>query len=170
MRKLQKAGIEISPDVQREMLRAERQARRTAEAAAERGVPFTVVDAETLLVLRSGMSQLQDLAAQAAGPGEIVIEGEYPDEKFAFKISTKGLVPIPAPQPPVLIEDVDRVCRRRILQRYSVEDQLNAPYEGYEAEMRQWIKAMRERCAVIKARKKIPQDYDTDAQWPEAPK
>lgn len=171
MHEFQEAGVELTiPEMQEQReafmrLRAERQ---RALIDAERGVDFSVVDPETGIVLRSGHSQFQDLAAQA-GEGEIVIEGKVPDDTHMVAFGADGLEVIERPPPPVTPEDVRSSCRRRILSAYSIEDQLNAPYEGTEAEIRQWIEAMRERCAELIGMEPIPQDYDTDKRWPQSP-
>lgn len=152
----------------REAWEQSRRDRSSAALEAERGVDFSVIDPETGIVLRSGHSQFQDLAAQA-GPGEIVIEGRVADDTHMVAFVADGIEVVERPPPPIVADDVRRCCRARIFTAYSVEAQLNAAYEGYEAEMRQWIEAMRERCAELIGMEPIPQDYDTDKRWPQSP-
>lgn len=172
MSEREETSLTISPAIDRAMLREERRKRREQERAAERSIHYAVLDADTLQIQRTGTCQFQDLQQQP-GKGEIVIEMEardqYADDKDAFKISAKGLTRIAAPLPPPTADDVKAACGRRIYNRYPPHAQLNAPYEGIEAEMRQWIEAMRDRCKELIATEPIPLDYDTDGRWPAPP-
>lgn len=49
---------------------------------------YTVFDAGTGAILRSGVCAAEDLHRQAMGPGEIVTEGAYADDRFEFAGAT----------------------------------------------------------------------------------
>jgi hypothetical protein len=56
---------------------------------------FTVFDAETGEVLRSGFCAPQDVHLQSSASSEIVIEGQYQDDRFKITFTEHGLEPVP---------------------------------------------------------------------------
>lgn len=130
---------------------------------------FSVIDAETGHVLRSGQCAFRDMALQGRASGEIVIEGLHDDETTLFSFGPDGLTagarPLRAPEP----DDVDAECRRRIVAVYPIEAQLNALHESNGAAMSAWIAAVRARAREFKQTAFIPQDFADDRHWPAPP-
>jgi len=55
---------------------------------------FTVIDAETLEVLRFGWVEDFDMHTQSTAPNEVTIEGMYDDTEWDFVVSPTGLEPV----------------------------------------------------------------------------
>lgn len=68
--------------------------RRQAQLAAE-PMTFSVFDAASGTILRSGSCARCDLAAQSAGPAEIVIEGRHDDSTHGVVVDEAGISVVP---------------------------------------------------------------------------
>lgn len=142
-----------------------------SETDSQRVVDYAVIDPGTGEIKRAGTCQFKDLPLQPQ-QGEAVLALEVTtthQQSIRFDVNGPKVVDIAPPPPPVDADQVRVACRRRMFDAYPIEAQFNALYDGYEAEMRQWIETMRERCAKLIAMEPIPQDYDTDKRWPKAP-
>lgn len=132
-------------------------------------VPFTVFEAETGTILRSGSSQRQDLHRQAVAPDEVVIEGYYADDRHRIEIGEAGPVAVPwTPSVVVTAEMVQAEARRRIELAYPLWKQINLNREGGEAAtaMNAFIDAMRAASnALAPDDASIPDDYSDDKWW-----
>lgn len=139
-------------------------------------VPFTVFSGEAdadgrHAIVRSGTcSKRSSLALQALNPGDIVIEGQYADDRYIIEIGEFGPVAVPwtAPAAPIVPDQVKAECERRILARYPLGKQLTLMDEGGPAaeDMRVFRDAMRDAAHRIEAMTPIPPDYREDGHWP----
>lgn len=54
---------------------------------------FTVFDAETGEVLRSGICSPRDIGNQSNAPNEIVMDGQFSDDEYKMVVTEKGMSP-----------------------------------------------------------------------------
>lgn len=102
---------------------------------------------------------------RGAKEGFGVIEGEFPDSRFAIDLSTKEPVKTQTVIAPSAA-DVKIIARARIEARYPIWRQINILMEGGAplAEMRRYIDAVR--AASNKIERAIPSDFTSDHHWP----
>lgn len=137
-------------------------------AARDRATTFTVFDAETLRPVRFGHCRLGDMAAQA-GPGEVVLEGRWPDDEYELRIDETGAKPrrLKVATAPT-IEDVRRCAHNRIVRPYPLWKQANIQRKGGEPfeVMDAYIDAVQAASNKLEAMSPIPADYTSDHRWP----
>jgi hypothetical protein len=89
-------------------------------------VPFTVFDAGTGAILRSGSCQRQSVHQQATVAGEIVLEGNYPDDRYRIDVTDDGPVAVPWTAPVIVTATMVKAeARRRIELGYPLWKQIN---------------------------------------------
>jgi hypothetical protein len=98
--------------------------------------------------------------------GEIILEGGY---DAAHWLVDGEIERREVPAPPPTQGDVRSECRRRILARYPLEEQVNALRGVAEVDFA-WIDAVREAGQKIRRHAVIPADFADDRHWPATPK
>lgn len=138
-------------------------------ASADEITQFTVFDAESGRILRSGGAQRRDLAAQALQASEIVMEGDFLPDAFAIEVGENGPAAVPRdPAPPApSTAAVKAEAARRIEQRYPLWRQLNVMRAGGDelVAMSSDIDALRARSDEMEAMVPIPADFADDRWW-----
>lgn len=129
--------------------------------------PFTVFDAATGDILRSGTCQRQSLALQSTAPSEIVIEGRYDDGEYIIHMAPEGPRPRKRRAQGATAEDVRAETQDRILARYSITDQLNAEDGEERDQMRAWINDVRAAGRRLAGMRTIPANYRDARYWPD---
>jgi hypothetical protein len=141
----------------------------TPEPNPREPMPFTVFDAGTGAILRSGCCQRQSLHQQTAGSDEIVLEGNYPDDRYRIEVTENGPVAVAWTAPLVVtIEMVRTEARRRIELAYPLWRQINLNREGGEAAdaMNAFIDGVRAASnALAPDDAAIPDDYADNKWW-----
>lgn len=141
-------------------------------ASADEIVEFSVFEADSGRILRSGSAQRRDIAAQALQASEIVMEGAYLPDAFMVRVGKKGPAAVAhpiAPPPAPTAASVAVEAARRIEERYPLWRQLNLVRAGDGTDleaMSSFIDAVRGRSNEIEAMTPIPADFADDQWWP----
>jgi hypothetical protein len=131
-------------------------------------VEYTIIDAETLKIIKYGKTQRRSMADKALAPNEIVIEGGYSDTRYSVDMDETGfvVVPVPPTPDPVTIADVKyhQSIRLRGTDWYVTKKiETGAEIPEDVAAARQYIRDAATRLEEMYP--DIPQDYKLNKYW-----